>query len=213
MNERILLQKNASVLTARGKKIGSLMRVVLNPATKVVTDIVVRTKGRLFTKEDKVVSINLVNQTTESQIVLEDQAGELQYFPHFEIPYVVDVDQPQNDSPVVSGYTQLGPVVMSSPKEPVFIPETEQNIPEGTIAMKDSAKVITVEGKHVGNLESVVADSSIDQVTHLIMSSGIIAKDRKLIPIRWVRVMNEDEIHLNVDKKSIENSDALPMAG
>lgn len=213
MNERVLFQKNASVLTARGKKIGSLKRVVLNPDTKVVTDIVVRTNGRLFTKEDKVVSIDLVDQTTESEIVLEDQAGELQYFPHFEIPYTVDADKPQNDSPVVSGYAQVGPVVLSSPKEPVFIPETEQNIPEDTIAMKDSAKVITAEGKHVGNLERVIADSSVDQITHLIMSAGIFAKDKKLIPIRWVGAIGEDEIRLKVDKKSIEESDSLPVAG
>jgi len=218
MNETILFQKNASVVTAKGKKIGSLERVVLNPATKVVTDIVVRTNGRLFTKADKVVPIHLVDQTTASEIVLEDQAGELQYFPYFEESHMVEVNgsehnnQTKTEGPLVYGYPQVGAMFAASPNDQV-ITETEQNIPEGTVAMKEGAKVITAEGKHVGNVERVLADPSIEQVTHMIISTGMLVKDEKLIPIRWVSRIGENEIHLKVDKKSVEESDTAPIPG
>jgi sporulation protein YlmC with PRC-barrel domain len=218
MNERILFQKNASVLTARGKKIGSLERVVLNPATKVVTDIVVRTNGKMFTKADKVVPIHLVDQTTKTQIVLEDQAGELEYFPYFEESHTVEVNgsehhsQTKTEEPIVYGYPQFGPMISTAPNDQL-ITETEQNIPEGTVAMKEGAKVITVEGKHIGNVERVIADPTIDQVTHLIISTGLLMKEEKLIPIRWVLRIGENEIHLKVDKKSVEESDTVPTAG
>jgi sporulation protein YlmC with PRC-barrel domain len=218
MNERILFQKDASVMTAKGKKIGSLERVVLNPATKVVTDIVVRINGKLFTKSDKVVPIHLVNQTTESEIVLEDQAGELQYFPYFEESHMIEVNgsgqrgQNKTEEPIVYGYPQVGPMIAASSNEPVII-EDAQNIPEGTIAMKEGAKVTTVEGKHAGNVVRVLAEPSTDQVTHLIISSGLLLKEEKLIPIRWVSRIGENEIHLKVNKKALEESDTTPIAG
>ena len=218
MHERIQFPKHADVLTAKGKKIGSLERVVLNPSTKVVTDIVVRTNGKFFTKAHRVVPVRLVNQTTESEIVLEDQAGELQYFPFFEESHVVEVNGSENlnkikpDEPIVYGYPQFGPMISTAPNEQL-VTETEQNIPEGTVAMKEGAKVITVEGKHVGNVERVLADPTIDQVTHLVVSTGLLMKEEKLIPIRWVLRIGENEIHLKVDKKSVEEADTAPIPG
>ena len=84
VDEKILFQKNASIITAKGKKIGSLERIVINPETKIVTDIVAKINGGLFTKSHKVVPIHLVRQTTQSEVILVDQAGELEYFPYFE---------------------------------------------------------------------------------------------------------------------------------
>jgi sporulation protein YlmC with PRC-barrel domain len=45
MITKIQLQKDAVVLSENGKKAGSLERVVVNPKTNVITDIVVRTGG------------------------------------------------------------------------------------------------------------------------------------------------------------------------
>jgi len=71
MERTIQFQKDASVLTANGQQFGTLERVVLNPENKVVTDIVVRT-GTLFNKADKVVPVEYVVETTESQVVLSN---------------------------------------------------------------------------------------------------------------------------------------------
>jgi uncharacterized protein YrrD len=207
MEKMILFQKNASVLAANGQQIGSLERVVLNPETRVVTDIVVRT-GTLFNKKAKVVPVDFVVETTENQIVLRDEAGELKSFPPFEERHIVDkkgeMDQPlQNVPPVVYGTPGLGPMIVQAPGEQ-FVTQIEQNIPDGTVAMKEGAKVISADGKPVGKVERVLADSSVDQVTHLLISAGTFNKEKKLIPIKWVMTVGEDDVHLRVNKESIE---------
>jgi uncharacterized protein YrrD len=215
MDKKILFQKKADVMTAHGKTIGSLERVVLNPETKVITDVVVRT-GTIFDREDKVVPIDLVAETTDYHVLLRDKAGELDAFPPFEERHLVDAnaetDQPpEKVAPVVYGYPELGPSVLPAPGEE-FVTQIEQNIPEGTVAMKEGAKVITIEGEHVGNVERVLADSSVDQVTHLLISRGLFMKETKLIPISWVMMLGEDNVHLRVKKDSVEELGNTPIA-
>jgi uncharacterized protein YrrD len=207
MEKTILFQKNANVLAANGQQIGSLERVVLNPETRVVTDIVVRT-GTLFNKKARVVPVELVVETTENQIVLRDDAGDLESFPPFEERHLIDengdVDQkPANAPPVIYGYPGASPMIVPTSGEQ-FVTQIEQNIPAGTVAMKEGAKVISADGKHVGNVVRVLADSSVDQVTHLLISAGTFNKEKKLIPIKWVMTVGEDDIHLRVNKESIE---------
>ena len=210
METKIQFQKNANVIAANGQPLGQIDRVVLNPETKVITDIVVK-KGSLFNKEDKVVPVGLVAETTEDQILLRNEAGELNAFPVFEerriVPGKEDIDKTlssENAPQMVNyGFPEVSPAYVQ-PSGKQFVTQIEQNIPEGTVAMKEGAKVITSEGKHVGYVERVLADSSVDQVTHLLVSTGRFTKDAKLIPIDWVMVMGEDEIHLRVNKDSVE---------
>lgn len=216
MITKIQLQKDAPVLTADGQPVGSLERVVVNPKTNVVTDIVVRTGG-LFDREAKVVSLDLVAETTADQIALREEAGELKSMPLFEERRLVEAKgeldlPPQNVSPVIPGYPGLGSSDARSPGEK-FVTQMEQNIPDGTVAMKEGARVITHEGKHVGNVERVIADPAVDQVTHLLISSGLLSKEQRLIPMKWVTALSEEEVHLRVKKDTVEKLAATPVAG
>jgi len=207
MEKTILFQKNASVLAANGKQVGYLERVVLNPETKVVTDIVIRT-GTLFNKGAKVVPVELVVETTENQILLRDDAGELEAYPPFEERHLVDVDgdteQKPANTPVIYGYPGSPGTVMVPTSEEQFATRIEQNIPAGTVAMKEGAKVISADGKTVGQVERVLADPSVDQITHLVVSTGMFTKEKKLIPMKWVMSVGEEDVHLRVNKESIE---------
>jgi len=202
-------QKNATVLSANGQEVGSLDRVVLSPESKLVTHIVVR-KGALLNRVDKVVPIDLIAETTEDRIILRDEAGDLESFPPFEEERVVDkkagLDQPplfESSSPELIGYPEPNIPVVPTPGEQ-YVTQVEQNIPEGTVALKEGAKVITAERQHVGNVERVLADPSADQVTHLLISNGMFPKQTKLIPMEWVARMEEDVVHLRVEKHSVE---------
>jgi len=208
METNIQFQKNAAVLMANGKQVGSIERVVVNPESKVVTDIVVRT-GSLLNHEDKVVPIRLVAETTTDQIVLHDEAGELKAFPLLAERRIVDANEDtirksSDAPPVIYGSPGLNPVVLPSTPGEQFVTQIEQNIPKGTVAMKEGATVISAEGKNVGNVERVLADSSVDQVTYLLISTGMFAREKKLIPIKWVMTLGEDEVHLRVKKHSVE---------
>ena len=95
-------------------------------------------------------------------------------------------------------------VPISTDSADQFVTQIEQNIPAGTVAVKEGATVITADGKHVGYMESVFADVSAEQITHLLISNGLITKEKKLVPIDWVTVLGEDEIHLRVDKPAVD---------
>jgi len=216
METKIQFQKNATVLSSIGKPVGSLERVVVNPESKVVTDIVVRTRVQ-FDHEDKVVPIELVDETNAGQVVLRDVADELKSFPPLEEKHLIDVDVNEEVDQAtglprgVEGNPEYDPSIVST-REERFVTQFEQNIPRGTVAMREGAAVITADGKNVGNVISVLADASVDQITHLLIAKGVITNGKKLIPIKWVMKMGEDEVHLRVKKDSVEKLDTAPIA-
>ncbi len=219
MDTRLQFQKNASVLAANGQQLGHIERVVVNPETNVMSHFVVR-KGSLFNKEDKIVPIDLVAKTTEDQVTLKSGAGDLEDLSAFEETYIVDEggrtagSSPSTGNPsVMLGYPTGG--VVSYPPSPAdrIATEVVQNIPEGTVALKEGAKVIAAEDEHVGSVERVLADPSADQVTHLLISRGMFTKETKLVPIKWVKEIDENEVHLRVKKDSVDELANAPVAG
>lgn len=208
METKVQFHKNMSVLTANGQEVGSLDRVVFSPGSKMVTHIVVRT-GSLLNKTDKVVPIDLVTRTTEKQIILLDEAGDLESFPPFEEERIVDkktgLDHAplyESTTPELLGYPEPNIPVMPVPGEE-YVTQTKQNIPTGTVALKEGARVISNGGKHVGRVERILANPEMDQVTHLLISKGMFPKETKLIPLDWVTTMTEDEVYLQVDEHRI----------
>jgi len=212
MERTTLFQKNANVLTASGKQIGSLQRVVLHPETKVITDIVVQ-GGGLFSKEYRIVPIDLVDETTENQVILRGEAGEWESLPLFEERRIVSEGEDQFSTPtdaqsVIYGVPGVGPAVISGSEEQ-FVTRMEQNIPEGTVALKEGAKVYTADDKHAGNVERVLADPSMDRATHLIITQGLLVKEKKLIPMKCVMMLGEDTVHLQVTEAELKEFDSV----
>ena len=105
---------------------------------------------------------------------------------------------------IIVGKPDVGMTVFPPEHEERFVTTIEQNIPAGTVAVKEGANIITSEGRYAGSMESVFADPAATQITHLLVSNGLIAREKKVIPIHWVMTMDEDEIHLRVEKSSIE---------
>lgn len=209
METKVQFQKNATVVAANGQEVGSIDRVVLSPESKMVTHIVVR-KGALLNKVEKVLPIDLIAETTEDQIRLRDEAGDLEAFPPFEEERVVDkktgLDHPplsESSTPEILGYAEPNIPVVPAPGEQ-YVTQIEQNIPEGTVALKEGARVISAEGQNVGKVERVLADLSMEQVTHLLVSRGMFPKETKLIPMEWVARMEDDEVHLRVDEHAVK---------
>ena len=215
MITKIQFQKGASVLTAEGAQIGTVERVVVNLSTNVLTDIVVRTGG-LLKHEEKVVPVRLIAETSEDLILLREEAGEIESLPPFEEERLVDAYGKDNHTaeqhPVVVGFPVLGTPVVRASIDEKPVTRIEQNIPEGTVAVKEGAKVITAEGEHVGNVEGVLADPSGDEVTHLLISRGLLSKATKLIPMNWVQSLGEEQVHLRVKKNTVEKLADTPLA-
>ncbi|MBC7878849.1 MAG: PRC-barrel domain-containing protein [Anaerolineales bacterium] len=207
MQTKMQFQKNANVMSASGHSVGQIDRIVVNPQNNVVTHLVVH-QGGLFSKEDKVVPIEWVLETHPYEIVLCDEAGDLEALLTFEEEHIVDADDgsfivEENRQPVMYGSPVQGLSLQPNPDEN-YVTKIDKNIPEGTVAMKEGAKVVTADGKHVGTVERVYTDIPEEQITHLLISYGMFSKKTKLVPIDWVENVTEDQVNLLVHKVSVD---------
>jgi uncharacterized protein YrrD len=212
------------VYTSDGQDAGTVDRVVLDPQTNEVSNLIVR-KGWLFI-EDKVVPIGLVENATEDRVTLRETQGDLQKLPKYEETYYVtaadngamksgnavppsgNYTEPLYSYPPVGaswwgapGYIDYMPVDL----QPKFTAHVQKNIPEGTVAVREGARVVSREGKHVGDVEEVFTDPTSNRVTHLVISQGVLFKERKLIPTNWIKAESEEEVSLTVETNVVNN--------
>ena len=148
-------------------------------------------------------------------MTLREDAGDLEKLPDFEESHYVPVDRGPQAAPGPTSwvrpfywYPPLGTwwTTTGYPDyaKPQYVATTEKNVPEGTVALEEGAKVISRDGKHVGDIERVFTDPLEDRATHLLISEGLILKEKKLIPTRWMTHVLEDEVHLSVDSECVE---------
>jgi uncharacterized protein YrrD len=210
----MIIGKNATVFTMDEEKVGRIDRVVIDPRTREVTHVVVR-QGFLFT-EDKVLPISLVASAEDDRVVLREDAQNLEALPRFETVHYVPLDEAElgRIGPLVAGpdplygYPPYGVPYGSLPVvSPVLVPETERHVPEGEVALREGADVISADGEHVGDVEQVLTDPQADRATHFVISQGLLLKQKKLIPTTWVSRFGEESVHLGVGEKLI---DSLP---
>lgn len=82
---------------------------------------------------------------------------------------------------------------------------TELNIPDNTVALEEGVKVFSSDREQVGDVERVYSEPEEQRVTHLVISQGLISKEKKLIPTLWVDSVIEDKVWLSVAKDFVEN--------
>lgn len=208
--------EGARVYDAEDREVGRISHVVLNPSDGKVTHVVVR-QGFIFT-EDKVIPISLFKHTTQDRATLYDTIENLDELPAFEetqyLPTEVaeEMGVPAPTYPAVGTYFWYpsGPYPYQGPLgapylEQDYVAVTEQNIPEGTVALKQGARVMSVDDQHVGNIENVIVDPDTSHVTHLVISQGLLFKSQKVVPAFWVKHTLEDEVYLTVTADFLED--------
>jgi uncharacterized protein YrrD len=207
-------KEGADVLTPRGRKVGRIDRVVIDPESEAVTHLVVK-KGLLFTT-DKVIPVDEVDTTTEEQVLLKKSLNPDE-LPEFEETEYLPVGgreefrrrQAEEARSVIWYHTRirtpwwgLGP--NPNLKKPLFIKEPRRNIPEGTVPLEEGAEVIDAEGQSLGEIQEVYTEPESNRVTHLLISRGTLSKDKKLIPTAWVKGIHEESVRLTVRQKVID---------
>ena len=206
--------ENATVLTSDGEKVGEVERVVIDPCGGQVTHLIVR-EGVLFT-EDKVVSAAWVDSTTPEEIHLTRSADELEPLPFFREVHYLPVDEAaEEDRPVgfarpLYWYPPIGTAwwgvggYMGYPLATQYVGETETNIPDDVVPLREGAQVITRDGESVGEVEGVFTTRDKAIVTHILLSQGLIFEDHKLVPTTWISRVGENEVHLAVSQDFLE---------
>jgi uncharacterized protein YrrD len=213
------LKNNATVFTADGEEAGSIDRVVLDPRTREITDVVVQ-KGLLFPK-DKVIPVEMIASASEERVTLRKDVEDPDELPDFEETEYVSLEgedevlatyPPDHAQPLywypygMAGLQYQHPI--SHTEEPYTI-KRERHIPEGTVVVNEGAKVTSADGKHVGNVERVFFDPNTDKITSFLVSKGLILKEKMLIPAEWVKGFGELEITLAVGSRTLEKQSRL----
>jgi uncharacterized protein YrrD len=205
------LIKGADVYSAQGDKLGTLSRVIIDPNTHEVTHIVIE-KGFMFTTS-KLIPIDKVDPHNQEKIVLNSLEHDLNEFEDFEETHYVDLDTTESPGSDVTTSFWYPPVDYAwwrtgmptiAPAMPVYTIKTTQNIPEGSVALEEGAKVISADDKHVGNIEQLVVDPQDNRVSHFVIGEGFLFKERKLIPVTWISSIGEKEVYLSVKSGTLE---------
>ncbi|HET9589315.1 MAG TPA: PRC-barrel domain-containing protein [Anaerolineales bacterium] len=201
-------KKNAEVVTRDGDKIGTLDRIVMDPQTKQAGYLVVRS-GFLLT-EDKLIPIKQVRSVTEERIEVDVSSEAVDDFPRYEEVEYIAVDQAGSPDeaelsywyPPAGGWSISGRYTPFP--QPLQIERVGKNIRENMIGLKQGAEVFASDGEHVGSIERMFTDENNDLITHLVVSTGLLHKERKLIPAYWLTEVTEEEVHLAVDAAFLE---------
>ena len=178
------IKLGAKVYSSDDRQVGNVGYIVIYPGTKEVTHLVIQ-KGHLF-NTDRIVPVDSIYSADDRRVVLRKTTDELTQIPEFE-PGQYELAEPE--------------------KLPMERGAAARNIPEGTVALKEGAKVITSNGQNAGNLERVYTGPGEDRATTLFISKGLFLKAHKVIPTELISTVQENEVRLSVDSGFL---DSLP---
>ena len=213
------LIKGADVYSASGDRLGTLNRVIIDPHTREVTHLVVE-RGLLF-NTNKIIPIGQVNPQNEEMIILTSSEQDLKEFQDFEEEHFVSLDDADHpEAGLESSYWYPPPnyaawrtgTQMVFPPVPTYAIRTTQNIPDGTVALEEGARVESADDKQVGTIEQLIVEPENNHVTHFVISAGLLFKERKLIPVNWISTIGEKQVRLSVNAKTLEKVPAYHPA-
>jgi sporulation protein YlmC with PRC-barrel domain len=195
---------NASVHCVDGD-CGRSTYVIVNPVSRQVTHLVVKEKEAPHAEH--VVPIEWVTETTRDLIRLRSTKGELATSePFVETEYLRE-KMPDYEH-MAGGYMILPYRV---PEVDKMVEVEHRRIPHGELAVRRGARVQATDG-HVGQVDEFLVDPTDSQITHLILREGHLWGQKDVtIPISAIDHIEEDTVHLKLDKHDIERLPSVPL--
>ncbi len=202
------LRIGATVLSREGKKAGELDRVVLDPETLEVTDLIVR-KGLLM-KKDRVVPVSLVDHLDEAgnihlKIGLEELSRCREYR---EIEFTLPV---KNDL-ALTPYAQGGALYwqtyyQSLPREDYVLMTRErvkEGVPQDHPVLRRGLPVYLKDGRKLGVLDHLVVERKSGRIAYLAVRKGLLLRHNRLIPVEVIDSMDDEGIYLNATLEEVQ---------
>ncbi len=195
------LRIGADVYAKDGKKVGELYRVVLDPETMEVTDLIVR-KGLLM-KKDRVVPVSLVDHLDEAgNIHLKIDVEELSRCREYrEIEFTLPVKGDLVPTPYAQGgalYWQT--YYQSLPREDYVLMTRErvkEGVPQDHPVLRRGLPVFLKDGRKLGVLDHLVVERETGRIAYLAVRKGLLLRHSRLIPVEVIDTMDDDGIYLN----------------
>jgi sporulation protein YlmC with PRC-barrel domain len=197
------ITKNQSIETADEKKVGKVDRIVIDPRDGEVTHVIA---SRGLLPDERVIPVYLLEEA-DDRLVL-DATIDPDHLPHFEVEHVLQLDEatrrrfPAYDDPVV--WHPLAGLSMTPVGAMPPVTRVERNLPDDAAALKTGADVLAFDEEKLGVVDEVITEDD-NQVAALVVTSGLLGSERKLIPAHWVEQWGEDRVLLAVGAGVVEN--------
>lgn len=184
---------------------GHLAAVVLNPVTKRVTHVVVKTKGLLA--EEYLAPLNVITETTAKHIVLRCSREELATFEPFIKMVAIS---PGGVGPGLEGIAHVEFTGAFAPTDFPYwesaktatIPE--ENTPDAEIAVRTDTAVHAADGPF-GNVDGFFVDAESGEIMQLVLRAGHLwGKKEIAIALDQIDRIGEDAVYLALSKHAIE---------
>ena len=197
---------NVDVYGLNGR-IGHSTHIILNPVTEEVTHVVVRETFNNHT--ERLVPITEIQNSDTGMICLDcNQAGLSQMEPFEEVEFlptkipILDTMTPSN------GYAW--PYVVAQ-QEQRFVKIVQRHIPPYERDLRRGAHVHASDGR-IGQVDEVVVNPKTMHLTHLVLREGHLWGQKDvMIPVDEIDHIEDDNIYLKIDKRSIEALPTFPV--
>ena len=203
--------QETDVYTARDEHVGSVDRIVIDPASGRLSHVVIR-KG-LFFPEDKLIRMEDISTATPERINLRQEVVAEDLLPFVEQHYVpfeeAAVDEGIRPARLIDGgagfvSTWYGPLGVSAPMlESTLLSMKERNIPDRLTALPVGVPVFSSDHQVVGRLERVVTTDD-GLPTHFVIEAEGLSSDRRAVPVGWVEDISEEAVALVASASSVE---------
>jgi osmotically-inducible protein OsmY len=184
---------------------GELLKVVVDPETETITDLVVQ-KGILLTT-DRIVPVAAVEKATEKEIRLSITSDQLEKYPEYHedevsvpAPRWERAEQRKAEEAVqhASLYGQAF--------ERAFVPRVRHRVHKGISpersVIERGMPVNNLE-KTIGQVDHVLVDRDSLEITHLVVDPGFLASSM-VMPIAMVKQIGEEGIYVEVTDQELK---------
>ncbi len=190
----------------RDGQCGRLAKVVVDPKTKRITDLIVE-KGFLL-KEDRVIPVSVVESTNDEAIQLSIESKELPKFPKYR---EVELEEPAPDwkmrepyqlEDVVHWAAVYGDVPVLESLAPKVRVRIHEGISGGATVIARDTPIFTVDGM-VARVHHVITDPESGEIRYIIARRGILPY-RVVIPATLIEGVDEEGVSLNATLEDLK---------
>jgi uncharacterized protein YrrD len=209
----------APVITQDDRELGRVKEIVVHPAKKLVSHLVVQ-EG-LFFSHDRVIPAAAVVESSPEQVRLSLPATEVeQYSAEFRAEEFI----PAAEQAKAQTGTPLAGSLWTHPQQAASLPELPPSllppgfgpvdlnpvvsIAEDEVLLDAGASVESADGHRIGEVIQLVTDGA-GGITHLRVQAGRLGRVEKLVPFFWVERIENSQVFLAVAAKQVED---LPEA-
>ena len=190
---------------------GTVERVILDPETQQVVDLVVLLHGG----REVVLPASHVRTSGARGTLVDLDADAVRTLPDFEEIHFRKPDESWPGLPEVTPDVVLfwaPDTAVEAFRPPAVVPEPNvegvYNVPPGAVTVSADLDVVC-GGEVVGHVFDVLTDPGADHATHLVVRREPPEGDERLVPVRAVRRVTEDAVELNCTPGGL---DAFPRA-